>query len=145
MISVQQHHEYHHQNVLIESFHLSCHTFRFRWTVQDLVNQPSFLGLVKFVFGSNEWLSANNGKNMSRIYNFNLRLIEFIVLFKLQFRMRARRNFGFGPIPCHQPLCLKLIDLCGCCSFECVLHAKSAVNYPQLAQTILMAFILSKL
>ena len=36
MNSVQQLHEHHHQKVLIESFHLSGHTFRFRWTVQDL-------------------------------------------------------------------------------------------------------------
>ena len=28
--------EHHNQKVLIESFHLSGHTFRFRWTVQDL-------------------------------------------------------------------------------------------------------------
>ena len=33
---VQQQHEHHHQKVLIESFHLSGHTFRFRWTAQDL-------------------------------------------------------------------------------------------------------------
>ena len=32
MNSVQQQRE----KVLIESFHLSGHTFRFRWTVQDL-------------------------------------------------------------------------------------------------------------
>ena len=32
----QQQREHHHQKVLIESFHLSGHTFRFRWTVQDL-------------------------------------------------------------------------------------------------------------
>ena len=31
----------------VENFHLSGHTFRFHWTVQDLL-----LGLVKFVFGS---------------------------------------------------------------------------------------------
>ena len=36
-------------NVLNESFHLSGHTFRFRWTVQDL---EVFLDLVKFAFGS---------------------------------------------------------------------------------------------
>ena len=36
MNSIQQQREYHHQKVLIESFHLSGHTFRFRWTVQDL-------------------------------------------------------------------------------------------------------------
>ena len=33
---VQQQREHHHQNVLIENFRLSGHTFRFRWTVQDL-------------------------------------------------------------------------------------------------------------
>ena len=36
MNSVQQQHEHHHQKVLIESFHLSGHTFRFHWMVQDL-------------------------------------------------------------------------------------------------------------
>ena len=36
MNSVQQQCEHHHQKVLIESFHLSGHTFRFCWTVQDL-------------------------------------------------------------------------------------------------------------
>ena len=36
MNSVQQQLEHHYQKVLIESFHLSGHTFRFRWTVQDL-------------------------------------------------------------------------------------------------------------
>ena len=30
MNSVQQQREHHHKNVLIESFHLSGHTFRFR-------------------------------------------------------------------------------------------------------------------
>ena len=34
--SVQQQCEHHHQKVLIESFHLSGHTFMFRWPVQDL-------------------------------------------------------------------------------------------------------------
>ena len=32
---VQQQCEHHHQNVLIERFHLSGHTLRFHWTVQD--------------------------------------------------------------------------------------------------------------
>ena len=32
---VQQQCEYHHQKVLIQSFHLSGHTFKFRWTFQD--------------------------------------------------------------------------------------------------------------
>ena len=36
MNSVQQLSEHRHQKVLIESFHLSGHTFRFRWMVQDL-------------------------------------------------------------------------------------------------------------
>ena len=36
MNSVQQQHEHLHQKVLIGSFHLSGHTFSFRWTVQDL-------------------------------------------------------------------------------------------------------------
>ena len=36
MNSVQQQCEHHHYKVLIESFHLSGHTFMFRWTVQDL-------------------------------------------------------------------------------------------------------------
>ena len=36
MNSVQQQREHHHQKVLTESFHLSGHTFRFCWTVQDL-------------------------------------------------------------------------------------------------------------
>ena len=36
MNSVQQQCEHHHQKVFIQSFHLSGHTFRFRWTVQDL-------------------------------------------------------------------------------------------------------------
>ena len=36
MNSVQQQREHYHQKVLIESFHLSGHTFRFRWAVQDL-------------------------------------------------------------------------------------------------------------
>ena len=33
---VQQQCEHYHYKVLIKSFHLSGHTFRFRWTVQDL-------------------------------------------------------------------------------------------------------------
>ena len=49
MNSVQQQHEHHHQKVFIESFHLSGHTFRFRWTVLDL---EVFLGFDRFVFGS---------------------------------------------------------------------------------------------
>ena len=36
MNSVQLQREHHHYKVLTESFHLSDHTFRFRWTVQDL-------------------------------------------------------------------------------------------------------------
>ena len=36
MNSVQQQCEHHHQKVLIKSFHLSGHTFRILWTVQDL-------------------------------------------------------------------------------------------------------------
>ena len=36
MNSVQQQREQYHQKVLIKSFHLSSHTFRFRGTVQDL-------------------------------------------------------------------------------------------------------------
>ena len=36
MNSVQQQYEHHGQKVLIKSFHLSGHTFRFHWTVQDL-------------------------------------------------------------------------------------------------------------
>ena len=36
MKAVQQQRERHHWKVLIKSFHLSGHTFRFRWTVQDL-------------------------------------------------------------------------------------------------------------
>ena len=36
MNSIQHRCEHHHQKVLIESFHLSGHTFRFCWTVQDL-------------------------------------------------------------------------------------------------------------
>ena len=36
MNSVRQQREHHHWKVLVESFHLSGHTFRFRWTVQDL-------------------------------------------------------------------------------------------------------------
>ena len=36
MNSVQQQHGHHHYNVLIDSFYLSGHTLRFRWTVQDL-------------------------------------------------------------------------------------------------------------
>ena len=36
MNCVQQQHERHHWTVLIDSFHLSGHTFRFRWIVQDL-------------------------------------------------------------------------------------------------------------
>ena len=36
MNSVQQQREHHHQKVLVESFHLSGHSFRFRWAVQDL-------------------------------------------------------------------------------------------------------------
>ena len=35
MNSVQQQCEHHHKKVLIKSFHLSGHTFRFCWTVQD--------------------------------------------------------------------------------------------------------------
>ena len=48
MNSVQQQREHHHWKVLVESFHLSGHTFRFRWTVQDL---EVFFGLVE-TFGS---------------------------------------------------------------------------------------------
>ena len=36
MNCVQQQCECHHLKVFIESFRLSGHTFRFRWTVQDL-------------------------------------------------------------------------------------------------------------
>ena len=36
MNSVQQQCEHHHWKVLIESFHLSGHTCRFFWMVQDL-------------------------------------------------------------------------------------------------------------
>ena len=36
MNSVLQQGEKHHYKVRIESFHLCGHTFRFRWTVQDL-------------------------------------------------------------------------------------------------------------
>ena len=36
MNCVQQQREHHHKKILIENFHLSGHTFRFRWTVQDL-------------------------------------------------------------------------------------------------------------
>ena len=36
MKSAQQQCKHQHQKVLIESFHLSGHTFRFRWMVQDL-------------------------------------------------------------------------------------------------------------
>ena len=36
MNCVQQQCEHHHRKVLIESFRLSGHTFRFRWTVQEL-------------------------------------------------------------------------------------------------------------
>ena len=38
MNSVQQQWGHHHWKVLIEIFHLSGHTFRFPWTVQDLQN-----------------------------------------------------------------------------------------------------------
>ena len=31
-----QQREHHHSRILIESFHLSGHTFRLHWTVQDL-------------------------------------------------------------------------------------------------------------
>ena len=34
--SVQEQCEHNHPKVLIESFHLSGHTFRFHWTFQDL-------------------------------------------------------------------------------------------------------------
>ena len=48
MNSVQQQCEHHHWKGLIESFHLSGHTFRFHWTVQDLeiflVNSQICLG-----------------------------------------------------------------------------------------------------
>ena len=47
--SVQQQREHHHQKVVIENFHLSGHTFRSCWTVQDF---QSFLALVKSTFGS---------------------------------------------------------------------------------------------
>ena len=43
--------EQHHEKVLIQSFHLSGHTFRFCWIVRDL---EVFFGLVKFVFGSEQ-------------------------------------------------------------------------------------------
>ena len=33
---VQQQSKHHHQKVLMERFHLSGHTLRFHWTVQDL-------------------------------------------------------------------------------------------------------------
>ena len=46
MNSVEQQCEPHHWKVPIESFHMSGHTFSFRWMVR------SFLGLVKFTFGS---------------------------------------------------------------------------------------------
>ena len=36
MNSFPQHCEHHYKKVFIESFHLSGHTFSFRWTVQDL-------------------------------------------------------------------------------------------------------------
>ena len=36
MTSVLQQHEHHHLKVLIKNFHLSGHTFRFHWMVQDL-------------------------------------------------------------------------------------------------------------
>ena len=36
MNSAQQQHEHHHWKVLIKSFHLSGHSFRFRWMFQDL-------------------------------------------------------------------------------------------------------------
>ena len=52
MISVPQQHEHHHQKVLIKSFHLSGHTFRFCWTIYRKSGFRSFLGLVKFAFGS---------------------------------------------------------------------------------------------
>ena len=45
MNSARQQCEHHHWKVLIESFHVSGHTFRFPWAVQDL---EVFLGLVKF-------------------------------------------------------------------------------------------------
>ena len=49
MNSVLQQRENNHLKVLSESFHLSGHTFRFRWTVQDL---EVWLGLVKFSFAN---------------------------------------------------------------------------------------------
>ena len=49
MNSVQQQSEHHHLKVLIQSFHLSGHTT----VVQQSRNRfRSFLGLIKFAFGS---------------------------------------------------------------------------------------------
>ena len=36
-VQQQCEHHVHHLKILIESFHLSGHTFRFDWTVQELV------------------------------------------------------------------------------------------------------------
>ena len=75
MKSVQQQCEHHHYEVP-KSFHLSGHTFRFCWTVQDLD-----LGLVKFAFGSKkafQFLSSSHAKISSfLIVEHGIRLEEF--------------------------------------------------------------------
>ena len=59
MNSTQQQSEHHHWKVPIESFHLSGHTFRFRWTVHDVgvfliwsispLAVEGFIGKIKFM------------------------------------------------------------------------------------------------
>ena len=61
--SVLQQRGHHHQKVLIESFHLNGHTFRFRCTVQDLE---------VFLFQRNSSLAVKRLKEYRLMVAFNL-------------------------------------------------------------------------
>ena len=85
MNSVQQQCEHHHQKVLIESFHLSGHTF---WFSLDSSGFRSFLGLVKFIFGSGRvnsedqkiattFTSRNHKSKPYELYTLNSLVLQY--------------------------------------------------------------------
>ena len=73
------------------SFHLGGHTFRFRWKAQDLAG--SFLGLVKLVFGSENW--DNDIKLKIVLNTYSIRLVDKSWMAKrYQFYRRVARTIS---------------------------------------------------
>ena len=101
MNSVQQQCEHHHQKVLIESFHLSGHTFRFHWTVQDLE-------VFMVVLNLSQRVNVNSGHSTTAFHQAgdSIQTQNSIRSFTIMRRTfehgtRVRLNFSGGP---HTPV-----------------------------------------